>query len=272
MGNTLDTKIIMKNIKNEIENLNLQNGIKNIPIITAYRGSIAHNMYVPNTDSNSIDDIDIIEIYMPSIDCYFGLTEFGSKGTKEIKKDEYDVVIFDLKKTIKLLSQGNPNILSLLFLKKEHYINVTKEGNMLLENKHIFIGKHIYNSFVGYAEAQLSKMKKFTFEGYMGEKRKRLVEKYGFDTKNASHAIRLLRMGVEFLGTGELKVYRDTDAEELLDIKTGKWSFEKVNLEAEKLFRAAELAKEKSKLAENLNFEKINKLTVDICKSYYFNL
>lgn len=46
------------------------------------------------------------------------------------------------------------------------------------------------------------------FSGYMGEKRKAMVRKYQYDVKNAAHLIRLLRMGTEFLTTGELQVYR----------------------------------------------------------------
>ena len=49
----------------------------------------------------------------------------------------------------------------------------------------------------------------------MGEKRKAIVRKYQYDVKNAAHLIRLLRMGIEFLETGELRVFRAMDAEEL---------------------------------------------------------
>jgi len=52
----------------------------------------------------------------------------------------------------------------------------------------------------------------------MGAKRKSLVEKFGYDTKNAAHLILLLRMGIEFLSVGVLHVKRH-DAQELLEIK-----------------------------------------------------
>jgi hypothetical protein len=48
----------------------------------------------------------------------------------------------------------------------------------------------------------------------MGEKRKAMVRKYQYDVKNAAHLIRLLRMGAEFIESGNLQVYRTTDAEE----------------------------------------------------------
>lgn len=81
------------------------------------------------------------------------------------------------------------------------------------------------------------------FSGYMGEKRKGIVRAFGYDTKNASHLIRLLRMGVEFLETGILNVFRHDDATQLRQIKRGAWSLREVQAEAEHLFARAEAAK-----------------------------
>ena len=63
--------------------------------------------------------------------------------------------------------------------------------------------------------------------GRMGAKRKELVEKFGYDTKNASHLIRLLKMGIEALTTGELLIERP-DNNMLLEIKRGEWKLERV--------------------------------------------
>lgn len=54
-----------------------------------------------------------------------------------------------------------------------------------------------------------------------------LESKFGFDTKHGAHLIRLLRMGKEIMTTGEVRVWRE-DAHELLAIRNGEWSFEKV--------------------------------------------
>jgi predicted nucleotidyltransferase len=89
-------------------------GIGEWNIIHGYRGSIAHGMYIPNTDPFSVDDKDTMGICVPPKEYYIGLKEFGSKGTKEIKRNEWDIVIYEVKKAIKLLEIGNPNILGLL--------------------------------------------------------------------------------------------------------------------------------------------------------------
>lgn len=59
------------------------------------------------------------------------------------------------------------------------------------------------------------------------EKRSALEEQFGYDTKHAMHLVRLLRMGAEALQTGVLLVRRP-DAEELLAIRAGKWTYEEL--------------------------------------------
>lgn len=59
------------------------------------------------------------------------------------------------------------------------------------------------------------------------EARGELEEQFGYDTKHAMHLVRLLRMGVEALRDGEIIVKRP-DAEELLAIRDGLWTYEEV--------------------------------------------
>lgn len=104
---------------------------------------------------------------------------------------------------------------------------------------------------------------KFT-SGYMGDKRRKLVERFGYDAKNAAHAVRLLRMAVGFLGTGILEVYRERDGDELRAIKKGEWTLAQVKAEAERLFAEAEAAYVASPLPESVDIERINRLLVDL--------
>jgi predicted nucleotidyltransferase len=238
-------------------------GIGEWNIIHAYRGSIAHGMYIPNSDPLSIDDKDTIGLCVPDKEYYFGLKEFGSRGTQEIKRDEWDIVVYELRKGMSLLSQGNPNILSLLWVHPKHYISITESGKHLITNREIFVGRHVYKSFTGYAYSQLHRMEHFVFEGYMGSKRKGIVEKFGYDTKNAAHLIRLLRMGIEFLTDGELNVERE-DASQLLDIKRGSWTLEQVKSESDRLFKLSEEAYIRSPLPKQPDYDKIGKLCVEL--------
>lgn len=232
-------------------------------ILHAYRGSIAHDMYIPSSDPNSIDDKDTMSVCVPPIEYYFGSKEFGHRGTKEIKRDEWDIVVYEARKFVSLLSQGNPNVLMMLWLEDRFYLKKEPAGEMLIENKNLFVGRHVYKAFTGYAYGQLHRMTHHAFEGHMGTKRKALVEKYGYDCKNAAHLIRLLRMGAEFLKDGVLYVTRH-DAQQLLEIKRGEWTLEQVKVEAEHGFKIAEVAYHASTLPAGPNFPEIEKLLIAI--------
>tara|TARA_R100001244_G_scaffold25113_5_gene25728 strand:- start:13508 stop:14422 length:915 start_codon:yes stop_codon:yes gene_type:complete len=58
-------------------------------------------------------------------------------------------------------------------------------------------------------------------------KRAVLEASFGYDTKHAMHLVRLLRMGEEILTQGKVIVERP-DAEELLDIRRGKWTYDQL--------------------------------------------
>ena len=97
----------------------------------------------------------------------------------------------------------------------------------------------------------------------MGEKRKKLVEKFGYDCKNASHLIRLLTMGVEFLTEKRLIVERKHDAKYLMDIKLGKYKLDEIQERSDDLFKVAEQAYLKSNLPSLPDYDMINGMLVD---------
>ena len=234
-------------------------------ILLGYRGSIAHGMYVPKENPDSIDDKDLLGVCVPPRRFYFGLGHFEQK---EKFYKEWDSVIYEARKFTRLLLNQNPNVMSLLWLDKRHYLHVSPEGQLLLDKRSLFISRKAYHSFTGYAYSQLKRMTHFAFNGYMGDKRKQLVEKFGYDTKNAAHLIRLLRMGIEYLNEGVLYVDRGVvgDAPMLLSIKMGEWKLEQVKEEAERLFKRAEEAYDRCKLPQ-IDTEAIDNLTVQIVQS-----
>lgn len=66
------------------------------------------------------------------------------------------------------------------------------------------------------------------------EARSELEEKFGYDTKHAMHLMRLLRMGEEILTEQQVNVFRP-DAKELLEIREGKYTYDEIVGEAERL-------------------------------------
>jgi len=102
------------------------------------------------------------------------------------------------------------------------------------------------------------------FSGYMGERSKAMVRKYQYDVKNAAHLIRLLRMGIEFLETGQLQVFRTSDAEELKRIKQGGWTLDQVKEQAEQLFGRIKEARVRSPLPSEPDEIAANALLTEI--------
>lgn len=237
-------------------------------VLVGKRGSEAHGTYVPQTEPGAIDDRDIMGICIPPLDYYFGLKLWEGK---EAIKDEWDVVLYSFRKAVGLLAEQNPNILCMLWLRNEDYLYLSQEGQLLVANRELFRSKNrAYKSFVGYANGQLHRMTAIgAYKGYMGDKRKKLVDKFGYDTKNAAHMVRLLKMGFEYLTTGELKVFRDEDRQELLDIKQGKWELTDVKLYADKLFRKVNEAMDKSPLPEYPDLEAINHITRNLTQMFF---
>jgi len=254
-------KIILPNLS-ETESENI---IPDNTILLGYAGSISHGTFVPSTDPNSIDDIDIMGICIAPLNCYFGLHNFEHKV---IQYKEWDSTIYEIRKYFNLLLKQNPNVLSLLWLNDHNYIYKSEIGQLIIDNRRLFSSKRAYHSFNGYAYAQLKRMTHFKFEGYMGAKRKGLVEKYGYDCKNAAHLIRLQKMCLEYLGDGELHVFRH-DAEQLLEIKRGEWTLEQVQTEADRLFKLIEEAYVRTPLPHSPDYNKIEDLLMNILQTFY---
>lgn len=209
-------------------------------------GSLSHGTYI----EDHIDDRDYMGAFLPEPEALIGLRRRDHWVTQW---EELDVTMYSLEKLVRLLLKANPNVVGMLWLRPEDYLLTTEAFDMLRSCRGMFSSKLAYNSFVGYAYSQLKKMEHSAYKGYMGEKRKRLVKQHGYDCKNASHLIRLLRMGTEFLRTGEMNVWRD-DREELLAIKMGKWSLEEVKMEANRLFEAAKTARDESPLPDEPDY------------------
>lgn len=76
-----------------------------------------------------------------------------------------DTVIYAVNKFVGLLAQGNPSIIELLGNDPELYVNMTPEGQMLLDNRELFLTRRIAYSYGGFANDQLRRLQ-------MGPRRK----------------------------------------------------------------------------------------------------
>jgi hypothetical protein len=95
------------------------------------------------------------------------------------------------------------------------------------------------------------------------DKRSELEALHGYDTKHAMHLIRLLRSGVDILETGIVPVKRK-DADYLLDIRNGKYTYEEIVTESERLSAKVEELSKTTKLPLEPNFQLGKDLMLDI--------
>jgi len=99
-----------------------------------------------------------------------------------------------------------------------------------------------------------------------------LEAKFGFDCKHSYHLVRLMRMCKEILAEHKVIVLRP-DYQDLMDIRTGLWPYERVIEEAESLDAECEELYRTTPLQKSPDRIKLNdlcvKLTVDFEKRVY---
>ncbi len=145
------------------------------------------------------------------------------------------------------------------------YVDINEER--LRERKTIFWGVLFFHK-KEYRQARNDWKQYWKWKRNRNEKRAELEEKYKFDTKHASHLVRLLRMGHEILRDGEVIVKRP-DAQELLDIRNGKFDYEELVAYAEELDNELNVLYETSSLPHSPPLEEINNLYIDIVQEYW---
>lgn len=236
-------------------------------VLVGRRGSEAHGTFIASEDPESIDDRDLMGICIPPRQYYLGLSYW--EGAEAIK-GPWDVVLYEYRKFVRLLMKQNPNVIGMLWLEPEDYLHVGPAGQLLIENRELFRHRTAaFKAFCGYATSQLKKMRGGAFKGYMGARRKALVEKHGYDTKNAGHLVRLLHTGEEYLRTGEIQVRRTWDREMLMDIKRGKWSLERVQRYADEWFPKINAACDASTMPVELDIDAIEEIVLGILEDRF---
>lgn len=226
------------------------------PILAGYRGSIAHGTFIPHGDEHSTDDVDLFTVYARHHEYYLSMSSLYSQDELSFNSngEHIDIEGHELRKYIYLLSKGNPNVHSYLWLPEDEealesdlYIIGSDAGYSMLDYRELVLHQGIITSLMGYAYAQAQRMQKMQMAGYMGEKRKELFHQYGYDIKNAAHCVRLLHVGILLLDTGKFYVRLPEDQlAEVMEIKRGQVKVGAATRQIESLFATLQtLEKEK---------------------------
>ena len=102
-----------------------------------------------------------------------------------------------------------------------------------------------------------------TWESQRNPVRADLERRYGYDTKHAMHLIRLMRMGLEVLQHGELRVRR-CDAEELRAVRDGALSFDALLEAAAALEEQMRRAVHESALPLDVDYAEVERLAIEL--------
>jgi predicted nucleotidyltransferase len=130
----------------------------------------------------------------------------------------YDLTIFGIVKFFALAAENNPNVIDSLFTPATCVLHSTRVGNLVRENRRLFLHRGAWPKFKGYAYSQLHKLAVKQPRG----KRAQLVAEHGYDTKFAYHVVRLLGEVEQILVEGDIDLQRDN--ERLKAIRRGEWT------------------------------------------------
>lgn len=219
-------------------------------VIRVLNGSEAYGL---NLGTSS--DRDEMGVCVESLDAFGGFSEFEQyihrtaterTGVSDQKSEagDLDLVVYGLRKFLRLATQGNPSVLTLLYMQPEDCLQLTAVGRELQAMAPYIVSRQAGKRFLGYMESQRQRLL-----GERGQKktnRPELEEKYGYDTKYAMHIVRLGLQGVELLSTGKITLpMTGEDRAFCLGIRTGKVTLD------ECLNRAGELERELKDLLDS---------------------
>ena len=178
----------------------------------------------------------------------------------------YDLTVYGLANWFTLLAGANPNLLDVLYSPLFCVRVNTPIAQHIRSNKSLFLSQKAIHTFIGYGYAQLKKIENKDKTG----KRAELIATHGFDTKYASHLVRLALQAEQLLLEGDMDLIRN--AATLKAIRNGEWTEEQVKnffYDKEKYLRGLG---DKCVLPHSPDMDKIKSLLVECLEMHYGSL
>jgi len=188
-----------------------------------------------------------------------------SDSGKRNSQEDLDNTLFSIDKWTTMCANNNPNRLELFFSPKNCILHITDLGKRLMESYPLFISLKSYHSFRGYSHAQMARLK---LKSGNNNGRIDLIEKYGYDTKMASHNIRLYIECIQLLKEHAI-TFPLKENNLLIDIKQGKMSYDDFIKKSEQLSALAEAVYASSTLPHSPNHEGISELQQGLYEDFW---
>lgn len=206
-----------------------------------YRCVVGSRAYGLSRDDS---DTDRRGIYLPPADLLWSL--YGVPEQLEDKDNEE--CYWELRKFLVLALKANPNVLECLWSPQVEYSSPL--AGELLAQRSMFLSRLVYQTFNGYVLSQFKKMEQD------------LRAKGAIKWKHAMHLIRLLLSGTGILERGEVPMDVGPHRRDLLEIRDGLWSWERVDAWRLRLHRGFEDAFTRTALPERPDYERANAFLV----------
>lgn len=184
----------------------------------------------------------------------------GGKGR------EYDLAIYSIIKYFRLCMENNPNMIDSLFVPQRCVLHCTPIGDIVRDNRKLFLHKGAWHKFKGYAFAQMRKLKTKQPQG----KRQAMIEEFGFDVKFAYHVVRLLDEVEQILVEGDIDLERNR--EQLKAIRRGEWDVAEIEDYFARKEKDLETLYSNSKLPHKPDEAKIQNLLLTCLEQHYGDL
>ena len=193
-------------------------------ILRVVVGSQSHGTAIEDND-----DLDLMGVFVERADHVVGLKRpvdsivrrTAGEGARSWSGD-VDATWYSLRHFMTLATQGNPSILAALYSTDIELLD--EDGGVWMRViRSRIVSQRAIPRYLGYAAAQLDRL---TGGGKRSRvpKRPELIERYGYDTKDASHALRQALQGIELATTGTIQLPMDPSGmprEHVMLVKTG---------------------------------------------------
>ncbi|WP_154793108.1 nucleotidyltransferase domain-containing protein [Occultella kanbiaonis] len=201
-------------------------------ILRSVVGSGVHGIAIAGTD-----DHDEMGVYIEPPSHALGVGKYRDdyvwrtqpEGVRSGHGDT-DLILYSLRKYLRLGIRGNPTVMLPLFAPDESLVVVTPLGTELRSMRSSFLSQRAVERFLGYMRSQHERMLGASQRDVPN--RPELIEKYGWDVKYGSHALRLAYQGFEIASTGTLSLPLPVrERERVLAVKRGEVPRIEVSLE-----------------------------------------
>ena len=163
--------------------------------------------------NNKDSDLDIRGIALHSKEELLGTSNF-----EQFINNETDTVIYSISKFISLASQCNPNIIEILGCRNEDYLYISPLGQLLLDNKDLFLSQRAIDNFSAFAYAQLKRIRSATIRDRIDADE---LNKYLISSLQSAYANLETQLELDKYGKFNL-FYDDIDKEIKVDVNFNK--------------------------------------------------